>query len=105
MDTSNIVKTIYAQMMATGRQKVWSWGAHAWMKMNESTLQFKVQGRHFRGHVRIAYDEGDDLYTIHLGHWRNRQWKNIETIDGVYCDSMVDIIDQKVEYISQYQNR
>lgn len=101
MDTSNIVKTIYAQMMATGREKVWSWGAQ-WRRIDELTLQFKVQGHHFHGHVRIAYDEGDDLYVIHFGHWRNHQWKNI---DGIYWDSMVDIIDRKVEYISLYQNR
>lgn len=105
MAISNLVTTIRAQLMGTGATKVWSWGSHAWAQIDEMTLQFKVQGRHFHGHVRIAYDEGYDLYVIHFGHWRNRQWKNIETIDGVYFDQMVDIIDQKVEYISAYGNR
>lgn len=104
MEISSVVKTIRAQLMASGQMKVWSWGAHAWMMMDKDTLQFKVQGHHFRGHVRIAYDEGDDLYSIHFGHWRNRQWKNLKTVGGIYCDQMVDVIDQKVEYIDQYAN-
>jgi len=66
------------------------------------TLQFKVQGHHFKGHVRIGYDEGTDTYLVHFGHWKNQQWQNIETIDDVYCDMMVDIIDRKVEYIPAY---
>lgn len=105
MEVSNIVKTIRAQLFASGAMKVWSWGSHAWMQMDELTLQFKVQGRHFHGHVRVAYDEGYDLYNIHFGHWRNRQWKDLETIDGVYCDQMVDMIDQKVEYVAAYGSR
>src|SRR3990167_817167 len=105
MTISIIVKTIRDQLFASGATKVWSWGAHAWIQMDALTLQFKVQGRHFHGHVRIAYDEGDDLYIIHFGHWRNRQWKNLETIEGVYCDTMVDFIDKKVEYIDKYKNR
>ncbi len=102
MEISNSVKTIHAQLLGSAKMKVWSWGAHAWMQMDTLTLQFKVQGHHFSGHVRIAYDEGDDLYNIHFGHWRNRQWKNIETIEGVYCDQMVDVIDRKVEYVAEY---
>jgi len=80
-------------------------GVHVWRAIDENTLQFKVQGRHFNGHVRISYDEGCDLYNIYFGHWRNRKWENIETFDGVYCNQMVDIIDQKVEYIEAYGDR
>ena len=105
MAISYIVQTIRSQLMASDAQKVWSWGAHAWAQIDDLTLQFKVQGHHFKGHVRIVYDEGDDLYIIQFGHWRNYQWKNIESIDGVYCDMMVDIIDQRVEYIPAYGRR
>lgn len=105
MVISQIVQTIRDQLFASGAMKVWSWGSHAWMQMDELTLQFKVQGRYFHGHVRVAYDEGDDLYNIHFGHWRNRQWKNVETVEGVYCDQMVEIIDWKVEYVKEYGGR
>ena len=73
MAVSNVVKTIQSQLYASGQMKVWSWDAHQWMAMDEHTLQFKVQGRHFTGHVRIVYTEGDDLYNICFGHWKNRQ--------------------------------
>lgn len=105
MEILNVVKTIQMQLFGTGREKVWSWGAHAWIAISENTLQFKVQGHHFKGHVRVEYNVGDDLYDIHFGHWRNRTWKNLETIDGVYFDQMVDFIDQKVEYIVEYNGR
>lgn len=103
MAISNVVKTIRSQLYASGQMMVWSWGAHDWMAMDENTLQFKVQGHHFKGHVRIAYDEGDDLYNIHFGHWKSRQWHNLSTIDAVYCDEMVYLIDDKVERIDQYK--
>lgn len=105
MEISNVVKTIRAQLMASGPVIVFSWGAHAWTMIDENTLQFKVQGNHFIGHVRIEYNVGDDLYDIHFGHWKDHQWNNLETIDGVFCDQMVDVIDQKVEYIDQYKHR
>ena len=105
MPVSNIVKIIHQQLFASGAKKVFSWGAHAWRAIDENTLQFKVQGRHFNGHVRVVYDASYDLYNIYFGYWRNRQWKNLENIDGVYCDQMVNIIDQKVEYIDAYGNR
>lgn len=102
MAISNVVKIIRAQMMGTGALKVGSWGAHAWAQIDQMTLQFKVNGRHFQGHVRIAYDEDYDQYVICFGRWRNRQWQNIETINNVNFDQMVDLIDQKVEYIKAY---
>lgn len=99
------IKIIHSQLFATGAMKAFSWGAHAWCAIDEYTLQFKVQGRHFKGHVRIAYNINDDLYEIHFGHWHNQQWGNLESISGVYCDQMTNFIDEKVEYVSEYKNR
>ena len=104
MEVSNVVKTIRSQLYASGEIIIGSWGAHDWMAMDENTLQFKVQGHHFKGHVRIAYDEDYDLYDIHFGHWKHHQWHNLSTIESVYCDEMIYLIDDKVEYIDQYKN-
>ena len=96
MAVSTIVKTILAQMAATGKEKVWSWGASEFHQIDDLTLQFTVCGHLFQGHVRIFYDEGNDSYVIHFGHSKSSQWKNIETIDDIYWDNIVDVIDQKV---------
>ena len=104
MNQSHIVNTIRHQLFACGFHKVGSWGPHQWMMIDEYTLQFKVQGHHYRGHVRIEYNKGCDLYDIHFGDWHHYEWRNHETIEGIYFDEMVDVIDQKVEYIPAYQN-
>jgi hypothetical protein len=99
-----IVKTIREQLLTLGRIKVWSWGAHAWRAVDESTLQFKVQGHHFKGHVRVEYDFGMDVYHVHFGRWRNGQWQHRHTIEEVYVDELVHVIDHTVEYIPYYQD-
>lgn len=105
MEVSQIVKTIHEQLLVSGRMKVWSWGTHNWIAINEFILQFKVQGHHFTGHVRVEYDVAEDWYDIHFGHFQNHRWNNVDTIVGIYCDDMVDVIDQKVEYIADYTSR
>lgn len=105
MKVTSLVKTIQIQLLSMGRMKIWSWGAHAWTKIDENTLQFKVQGHHFKGHVRIEYIVGYDLYSIHFGHWKNNRWNNLETIEDVFFDQMLDLIDLRVEYIAEYNDR
>lgn len=105
MELSNIAKAIRDQLITSNRVIVFSWGANGWAMIDENTLQFKVQGNHFIGNVRIKYNIADDLYDIHFGHWKNNQWNNLETIYGVYCDQMVEVIDHRVEYIDQYRHR
>jgi hypothetical protein len=95
--SSEIVKTIYQQLMTLGKIIVWSWGAHNWTEINPTTLQFTVDGALFSGHVRIEYDEGLDLYNIHYGFFVLGKWVNIKTEEGIYFDMLIEQIDVFVE--------
>ena len=73
---------------------VWSWGFHNPVALDNG-LQFKVQGRLFKGIVRIEYNEGRDLFDVSF----IKANKVVETVDGVYFDSLVDTIDFYVESV------
>ena len=78
---------------------VWSWGAHAWTKMNEYCLRFKVQGHHHKGHVYIVVN-GGDTFDIYLTT-SNRKITKILT--DIYLDSLIDVIDREVERVPEYE--
>ena len=60
-------------------------------------LRFQVQGFKFTGTVEVIYNEGMDLFEVHLS-------------DGcveadVYADCLVDVIDGMVEHTDDYRER
>jgi hypothetical protein len=94
--------------------KVGSWRVHVFRgllpnnisSVEGPTLQFAVDGRHFKGHVRVQLDEGADLYNIHYGNLESRykdKWKNISSTKGVFAEDITDVIDQVVEYMPLYK--
>ena len=87
----NIANTIREQLYALGRNKVWSWGANAWTG-GENFLIFKVQGFKLKGKVKISLN-GNDLYDIEF----IKANKVIKTMNDIYAEDMVDIIDNEVE--------
>lgn len=105
MGTLQIAQTIQQQLMAGGRIKVMSWGAHNWVG-GDNFLQFKVQGFLFKGIVRIVLTSMDD-YTIEF--YKPRTTEPFKTIEGMYCDQLTEVIDRHVEKgdISQkeYENK
>lgn len=92
-----VANTIREQLFAFGKMKVWSWGAHAWVG-GENFLQFKVQGHHFKGIVKITLNSMD-LYDIEF----IKAGKVIHEVNGIYFDQMTDIIDEYVEKIPGYK--
>ena len=60
-------------------------------------LRFKVQGFKFTGTVEVIYNEGMDLFEIHLSDGR------VEA--DVYADCLVDVIDGLVERTNDYEER
>lgn len=79
-------------------QTVWSWGAHAWTRMNDCCLRFTVSGHHHRGHVYLVVN-GSDLFDIYLTSNRGTIRHTITDID---VDCLVDVIDEAVERIPAY---
>lgn len=80
-------------------QTVWSWGAHAWTKMNSNCLRFTVNGRHHRGHVYLVVNHSD-LFDVYLTSNRGTIKK---VLNDVWVDSLVDAIDTEVERIPAYK--
>jgi DNA-binding ferritin-like protein (Dps family) len=56
-----------------------------------------VQGFKFSGFVEVIYNEGMDLFEVHLSDGR------VEA--DVYADSLVDVIDGLVERTDDYTER
>ena len=73
---------------------VWSWGFHNPVALpNNEGLRFAVDGRLFSGVVDVVFDEGRDLFNVSF----IKNGKVIETIEGVYFDTLVNTIDYYVE--------
>ncbi len=73
---------------------VWSWGFHNPVALpNNEGLRFNVQGKLFRGVVDVVYNEGQDLFDVSF----IKSGKVVDTIEGVYFDSLVSTIDYYVE--------
>lgn len=79
---------------------VWSWGFHKPVSIKNG-LQFKVQGYKFKGVVEVAYDEGRDLFNVRF----LKANTVVNTIEGVYCDMLVDTIDDYVEHTPDYSEK
>jgi len=106
----NIPNIIKQQLFCTGSTIVWSWGAHGWTATTPNTLTFKVDGHHFKGIVCITLDESQDLYNIHFfdnytisGLLKNPKPTNkFQSLTGIYCDQLVELIDERIELIDEY---
>ena len=75
---------------------VFSWGFNSPIAITDG-LRFKVQGFRFTGTVEVIYNEGMDLFEVHLSDGR------VEA--DVYADCLVDVIDGMVERTDDYRDR
>ena len=96
MEMAKYIMTI----LKTQLMVVWSWGFHQPVAI-ENGLQFKVQGFKFRGIVEVVYNEGRDLFDVRF----LKANKVVNTIEGVFFDMLVDVIDDYVEKTTDYEKR
>jgi hypothetical protein len=73
----------------------WSWGVNRGTisSLGGKCLLFKPKGRYFKGFVCITLG-WDDVYQVHLV---SNDYKLKKSIEGVYFDMLVDVIDGEVE--------
>lgn len=72
-----------------------SWGIDLeGLESDDTSLEFHVQGFVHTGNVRITYIEGADVFQVTL-YGEDGELK--ETINDVYLDNLVSVIDEKVE--------
>lgn len=106
MSIPNIIKQ---QLLLTNTAIVWSWGVSKWVALSNNTLAMRVHARRLDGIVCITLDEGWDLYNITF--FNNKSFSGLlknpveqyDAITDVYCDQLVDVIDEVIEKISDYK--
>ena len=80
-----------------------SWGVDLkTVKTIELGLEFHVQGFKHTGLVRVTLNEGLDLFEVSL---IDENDKIVNTIESVFCDNLVAVIDDAVEKCENYQER
>lgn len=80
-----------------------SWGVDPEsMKVIEGGLEFHCQGFKHTGTVQIVLDEGKDLFEVHL---ISENGEKIKTIEDVFLDNLVSVIDENIEKTEDYEKR
>ena len=74
-------------------QIMWSWGCCKFTAL-ENGLIFHVQGYLLNGWVKVIYNEGTDAFDV---TFLNNAKKVVKTVNEVYLDNLVDVIDYNVE--------
>lgn len=75
-----------------------SWGPHNFKRLpGDQGLSFQVEGFKYQGKVKVVYDEGQDLFEVHLDNGK------IE--DMVYVDCLVNVIDGLIERTDNYREQ
>ena len=97
MEMANYILAI----LRTSQNIVWSWGFHN-PKPLENGLSFRVQGFLHKGWVVVEYNEGSDLFDIKL---LTNQFKEVKSIEGIYVDQLIDVIDDAVECCDNYDQK
>lgn len=92
--TMEIAKTIINQINYADRSALMAWGANSFCAISESKefeggVSFKVNGLVHKGWVKIGLRWVDDYTIVFI----NRNREVIKTVEGVYCDMLVDVID------------
>jgi hypothetical protein len=83
----------------TRNMNTWfSWGCSKRINVDGKALVLKVSGHHHKGYVVITL-AFSDTYTVSLV---STTGTIKETIENVYCDQLVEVIDNKIERIKQY---
>lgn len=98
MEMANyILRILRSQLMV-----MFSWGFnHPIALPNNEGLRFSVQGFKFKGTVEVVYNEGWDLFNVRF----IKGGQVIDTIEEVYLDGLIDVIDDYVERVPNYEKR
>lgn len=94
MEMANYIISIFK----TNLPVIMSWGFNNPIGL-ENGLRFSVNGFKHKGNVVVRYNEGMDLFEVEIITSENEV---IETIDGVYFDQLIEIIDNRVELVENY---
>jgi len=78
-----------------------SWGFESPIVIKQG-LRFSVSGFLLKGSVQVLYNEGLDLFDL---TFYNEDGSVRNTLEGIYFDELVLIIDEQVEMVDNYKER
>ena len=82
---------------------VMSWGINpASITIVEVGVKMHVQGFLHTGYVQIQLNEGEDLFEVTL---ISEEGEILKTIEHIFVDNLISIIDDAVEKCENYQER
>ena len=82
---------------------VMSWGINpASITIVEVGVKFHVQGFLHTGYVQVQLNEGEDLFEVTL---ISEEGETLKTIEHIFVDNLISIIDDAVEKCEDYENR
>ena len=82
---------------------VMSWGINpASITIVEVGVKFHVQGFLHTGYVQVVLNEGEDLFEVTL---ISEEGKTLNTIEHIFVDNLICVIDDAVEKCENYQER
>lgn len=87
------------QWLTRDKMMFFSWGVSKQINLFNNGLLLRVNGHHHKGYVLITLDAGKDLYEFRLVKTNGTV---IATFEDVYCDDLQEIIDNKIERITEY---
>lgn len=80
-----------------------SWGVDPKsIKVIGGGIEFHCQGFKHTRKVQVVLDEGKDLFEIHL---ISENGELVKTVEDVYLDNLVYVIDENVEKTDDYEKR
>ena len=82
---------------------VMSWGINpASITIVDVGVKMHVQGFLHTGYVQIQLNEGEDLFEVTL---ISEEGENLKTIEHIFVDNLICVIDSVVEKCENYQER
>jgi len=92
-----MAKYIY-QIIRSSSIIMFSWGFSN-PTIIENGLSFHVNGFIHQGIVKVIYNEGEDLFEVQL---LTKENELKESIESIYFDQLVEVIDNHVEKVANY---
>jgi hypothetical protein len=92
--SKQIAQTILDQIRCLDRSALMAWGAKSFCSLSENKtrvggLSFQVNGLTHKGWVTVELDWSDTYAVV----FTNRKRAVVKTVEGVYCDMLVEVID------------
>lgn len=78
-----------------------SWGFESPVVIKQG-LRFKVNGFLLKGEIKILCNGGSDLFDL---TFYNVDGSVHNTLEGIYIDQLVEVIDDQVERVDNYKER